>query len=311
MTKRLETLKLGPNVNARVFWKVIKEINEGIVDSGRKDMTSLKLSKKDGTLCSSIKENAEVVEEEMYNRFNKSTATFDDAVLELVTQRKENADLKICPTLEEIVESVKKMKNNKAAGESGIPAEFFKALIETEEGLEILYEVVKSFWEGVDYEKWKTGLLKLLPKKGNLSLVKNWRGIMLLEIGSKLVSSIIATRLGKHLGVVGMEEQCGFMSGRGCSDATFNLKNALKKRLEHNLDSYALFIDLVKAFDSVPRDGLMKLLPKFGIPDELVKIIKRMHEGIKVKIDIEGEEVVIDSTIGVKQGDNQIGRAHV
>ena len=104
---------------------------------------------------------------------------------------------------------------------------------------------------------------------------------MLLEIGSKIVSSIISTRLGEYLGYVGIELQAGFMTGRGCADATFNLKTALLKRLEHRADSFVVFIDLVKAFDSVPRDGLMMLLKRFGLPSNLIKIIERMHQEVK------------------------------
>ena len=42
-------------------------------------------------------------------------------------------------------------------------------------------------------------VLKLLPKKGDLSNPNNWRGISLLDIVSKIISSIIASRLAMHL----------------------------------------------------------------------------------------------------------------
>ena len=48
------------------------------------------------------------------------------------------------------------------------------------------------------------------------------------------------------------ENQCGFRPGRSTTDAIFNMKSALKKRSEHGLESWVLFIDLVKAFDKVP-----------------------------------------------------------
>ena len=45
---------------------------------------------------------------------------------------------------------------------------------------------------------------------------------------------------------------------------------ALQKRKEHNLATWALFIDLVKAFDSVSREALWAVLRKFGIPDHVL-----------------------------------------
>ena len=62
------------------------------------------------------------------------------------------------------------------------------------------------------------------------------------------------------------ESQCGFRPKRGTGDAIFTLKMALKKRKEHNLESWVLFIDFVKAFDRVPRETLWKFLKQFGIP---------------------------------------------
>ena len=58
----------------------------------------------------------------------------------------------------------------------------------------------------------------------------------------------------------GPENQCGFRPERGTIDGTFNLLMALRKRQEHNLETYVSFVDLVKAFDSVPRAALFKSL---------------------------------------------------
>ena len=96
----------------------------------------------------------------------------------------------------------------------------------------------------------------MLPKKGDLHDLNNWRGIMLLDAASKLVSMIIANRLDRVLKEEGLEAQNGFTGGRGCSDGSFSLRQALKRRREHGLESWVLFVDLVKAFDSVPRDVL-------------------------------------------------------
>jgi len=54
------------------------------------------------------------------------------------------------------------------------------------------------------------------------------------------------------------EQQCGFRTGRGTCDASFTVKQATKKRREHGLETWWLFLDLVKAFDRVPRDAKKK-----------------------------------------------------
>ena len=54
-------------------------------------------------------------------------------------------------------------------------------------------------------KEWVTMRLKMLPKKGDLKDLNNWRGIMLLDAASKLVSMIIANRLDRVLKEEGLE----------------------------------------------------------------------------------------------------------
>ena len=102
-------------------------------------------------------------------------------------------------------------------------------------------------------EECNLGRLIVLPKKGDLSQPKNYRGIMLLEIAYKVLAIIIQDRLSPIVEQLDHEQQCGFRPNRGCVDAIFTIKSALRKRREHGLESWVLFLDLVKAFDRVPR----------------------------------------------------------
>ena len=59
-------------------------------------------------------------------------------------------------------------------------------------------------------EEWEIGLLKVLPKKGELRFPGNYRGIMLLETAYKIVAIIIHDRLRPIAGSLDHEAQCGF-----------------------------------------------------------------------------------------------------
>jgi len=61
----------------------------------------------------------------------------------------------------------------------------------------------------------------LLPKKGDLSLCKNWRGICLLDVSSKMMSSVLVARMGDLMKRIGMESQIGFRWDRGTIDGLF------------------------------------------------------------------------------------------
>jgi hypothetical protein len=125
---------------------------------------------------------------------------------------------------------------------------------------------------------------------------------MMLEVGQKIISNIIRIRLTPIVEEIEHESQCGFRHNRGTGDAIFNLKMALKKRKEHNLETWVLFIDFVKAFDRVPRDILWKTLGKFGAPPKFIRLIITLHN-IIVKFSVDGAEAEMESIIGVKQGD--------
>lgn len=93
--------------------------------------------------------------------------------------------------------------------------------------------------------------LSILSKKGDLFNPNKWRGIALGDIIAKIISSIIALRLRKHVLVFGMDKQCGSIFGKEYADATFSLKAALETLREPGKNTHVLFVDLVKAYDSV------------------------------------------------------------
>ena len=105
-----------------------------------------------------------------------------------------------------------------------------------------------------------------IPKKGDLTICDNWRGISLLDTIGKVFAKVIQMRLQKVAEEVLSDSQCGFRAARGCTDMIFCVRQLIEKAREHNTKLYLLFVDLRKAYDSVPRQALWVTLKKFGIP---------------------------------------------
>ena len=239
----------------------------------------------------------------------------DLATLHAVPQRPVRSDLEGLPTDAEIIKTTRKAKKDRSPGDNKIPAELWCALVgtnkelETAEGAEafdIWRAVVHEFWEhGSCGEDWLQGRLKMLFKKGARANLNNWRGVMLLDAACKIVSAILASRLTTLLTQGGsVEEQNGFLPDRGCTDAVFALKVMLQKRKEHGLDTHVVFIDLVKAFDSVSREGLYLMLGKIGVPESLIHLVISLHTNFSVKVKAGQEDVEVPYNTGVKQGDS-------
>ena len=74
---------------------------------------------------------------------------------------------------------------------------------------------------GLTYGGWSKARLVLLPKKGGLFLVKNWRGICLLGIGSKVLSSTMVKRMQALMEHVAFDMEAGFRPERGATGGLF------------------------------------------------------------------------------------------
>jgi hypothetical protein len=70
-----------------------------------------------------------------------------------------------------------------------------------------------------------------------------------------------------------MEEQFAYQENTGTNDTTYCLRSTLQLCKEHQQDTYLLFIDLIKAFDTANHDLLFAILEKYGTPRELIDVI--------------------------------------
>ena len=147
-------------------------------------------------------------------------------------------------------------------------------------------------------------LITLYKNKGDRGQCGNSRGIALLSTAGKVFAKILLNRLVSSVSEdILPESQCGFRSNRSTADMIFAARQLLEKSREQRRDLYMAFIDLSKAFDSVDRDLLWKVLHKCGCPTRFVELIRCLHDGMSLKIRIGGElsEPFVVSR-GVKQG---------
>ena len=281
-------------------WDAVSALRNGL--SKCRPSTEKAMRKPDGSLCTTPAENAEVFRshfEQLYGR----PPEYDPTVLNLLQQHPTATNCDHPPTSDEIRDAMRRLKN-KAPGESGLTPQAWKALASNDNAFNLLESVIQEFWATeLAPTEWETGLLRILAKKGDLSLPGNYRGIMLLEAAYKIVCIILHGRLLPIQESLDHESQCGFRPGRGCADAVFTVKLAMKKRREHGLESWILFIDLVKAFDRVPRELLWDVLLKFGVPSKLVNLLKSLHANVNITFIVNDITQTIKCIIGVKQGD--------
>ena len=119
------------------------------------------------------------------------------------------------------------------------------------------------------------------------------------------LKKILLNRLNAHLDQAGLipESQCGFRKDRGTIDMIFTARQLQEKCQEQNVDLYMSFVDLTKAFDTVSRDGLWKIMAKFGCPPRYIAMVRQFHDGMQARVQNDGEySEPFPVTNGVKQG---------
>ena len=70
------------------------------------------------------------------------------------------------------------------------------------------------------------------------------------------------------------DHQCGFRRNRSAIDHIFCIRQILEKKWEYNEEVHQVFIDFKKAYDSVRRGVLYTILIEFGIPKNILRLIK-------------------------------------
>lgn len=139
----------------------------------------------------------------------------------------------------------------------------------------LLNNFINDFWNGeCDFDEWHTGCGIPVPKTTRPSNPNQYRIVNLMDVGSKIFSRILTTRLYSLLDRHGTKYQFGATPNSGCQDANFTLKTFLHLRCQHNTKTYVVFADLVKAFDTSNHVLIGQILKRYGAPTKFTNAIE-------------------------------------
>ena len=121
-----------------------------------------------------------------------------------------------------------------------------------------------------------------------------------LQAAYKIWTTCITQRMTPLLPELTAQYQCAYKAHMSTYDAIFALNHVAK---HHCQDNFCLLADLSKAFDSIPRELLWKILIWKGLPSDWVKHIMRAHSltMMRVRIGMETGDTVLCNK-GVFQG---------
>ena len=220
-----------------------------------------------------------------YTNLYDRKPTNEHAINELLSHLSKSLsldDTELCDedlTINELKDALFTMEPNKSPGLDGITVEFYKTFwydyVDIFERL--IYEIINR---NELCDSMKTSILTLIPKKGDLSRLTNWRPISLLNVDYKIISRSLAKRISSVIDKLVSTDQTCCVPERDITENVITMNNIIDYVNENDSDGYLLKIDQFKAFDSVNHDYLFSCIKRMGFGPYFLNWIKILYRGI-------------------------------
>ena len=171
----------------------------------------------------------------------------------------------------QVQELLQKLDPNKSPGPDKIHPKLLKELAEQlSDPLTNFFN--SSFRNGHVPTAWKQANITAIFKKGDKSKPNNYRPVSLTSILSKLMEKLIRKMLVDHMkeNQLFSDKQFGFISGRSTSLQLIKVMDHWTKILDEGGEIDVIYMDYMKAFDTVPHKRLISKLDSYGISPGVV-----------------------------------------
>lgn len=217
--------------------------------------------------------------------------------------REQNTRLTEKITEEELDAAISRLKNNKAPGSDGLPAEWYKTFRQ-----EIKPLLLSSFnWtleNATIPPSWRQALISAIPKEGrDKELCSSYRPISVLNQDYKLYASIISRRLDAFIPELIDGDQTGFVRGRQTQDNIRRTLHVLHHVGKKQSSVLLASMDAEKAFDCANWQFLFQVLKRFGFSEESINCISALYYKPIARIRVNGcltDNIALER--GVRQG---------
>jgi exonuclease III len=115
--------------------------------------------------------------------------------------------------------------------------------------------------------------IRLIPKKGDLSQLKNWRPISLLNCVYKIISRAVNNRLQKLAPMILSRAQKGFVKNRYIQECLINVIEKIAFCNTTGTPAIVLAIDQSRAFDTISHDYMTSVFRFFNFGDRFIRLM--------------------------------------
>ncbi|MEL7079481.1 MAG: reverse transcriptase domain-containing protein, partial [Cyanobacteria bacterium J06582_2] len=269
----LENAKTEP----KRFWRYIKNI--------RKEANHIPALKHNARLIETNKGKANVFNEQFSKVFSRKS--YSSVPLKISMIPKMDC-IEISP--EGVLKLLKNLDGNKAAGPDEIHPKILKEI--ANEFTPVLTHFLRqSLATNSVPSTWETATICPIHKKGDRSDPANYRPVSLTSIVCKMLEHIISSSIMKHLEKYNIitDKQHAFRKYHSCETQLCTVVNDWSKELDKGNQVDIFFLDLEKAFDTVPHELLKSKLHSYGIDKTTLNWIDSFLCHRRQQVRVEGE----------------------
>ena len=170
-------------------------------------------------------------------------------------------------------------------------------------------ELSKIFKMSLNQQKvpsaWKTSNINPIPKSKDIDKCSSYRPISLLSLPSKILEKIVHNHVSNFLAEHSLlcNIQFGFRPRSSTQEALLSVTNTWHNMLTKHTQIASVFLDVRKAFDSVPHNRLIKALHFIGIQGPLLNWFRDYLTSRHQQVVLDGKTShTVPVTSGVPQG---------
>ena len=212
-------------------------------------------------------------------------------------------DLERPLSLEEFIDTaVGQLGKDKTPGLDGFSGKFYQTFWPILKN-DLLSVLNHYFLTGSFPRSFGRAVITLLPKKGDLADIANWRLVALLNNDYKILARLLANRLKECIGSVVNEDQTYCVPGRSIHDNVGLIRDIIDYANENGVPLAVVNLDQQKAFDNVDRGYLFDTMRAMGFGDRFLDYIKILYSGSESLVKICGSLTALFSVEkGIRQG---------
>jgi hypothetical protein len=177
---------------------------------------------------------------------------------------------------EELFSAVNSMKLNKSPGPDGLPIEFYKQFWDNICNI-LFRSFIESLSKGELSVSQTRAIIRLIYKKRDKQLLKNWRPISLLNSDYKILTTALSKRLKTILPKLISNDQTAYIKGRYIGENIRLINDIIEYSVENGCSGSIIFLDFEKAFDSLEWNFMFAALEKFNFGATFINYIKCIY----------------------------------